>query len=90
MKLIELLKLLKPEQMVRIHVQYEQVAATTPEYVGKASRTPWWLAEMNIDKAAVIKVDEDGNILINVKEKEAYDTIDLTGHPIEYPWDIIK
>lgn len=95
MKLIALLKLLMPEQLVKIYNPPDIL--NTPDYEGEAGSTPWWLAEMKIDESVGVAVDEDGFLEITVKEEETTweknwepDTIDLTGHPIKFPWDIIK
>lgn len=65
MVLKELLKLLMPEQEIKI---YESPNCKTPDYKGEAGYTPWWFADMDIDKNADIAVDEDGYIEINVTE----------------------
>lgn len=66
MKLITLLKLLMPEQMVKIYTPY---MGDVPDFEGEAGNVPWCLAEMEIDESVGIYT-EDVFMEISLKEEK--------------------
>lgn len=66
MKLIALLKLLMPEQMVKIYTPH---MGDVPDFEGEAGNVPWCLAEMEIEESVGIYT-EDVFMEISLKEEK--------------------